>query len=198
MRRGSSTSRFTLYPGAKRRSRRSTGAGACMRRRTTTRAVLRPTTAPSFAPISISSMRRWRGSGWRRWATRSRWLRRSSIASRRRQCRTWTTAFPEDSPHLAKARLLANAGLNEYIPQEIAADPDSSSWSALGRSADLRLVWRNVSRHAGAEARTALCGVGVDQFDSAGLLAHSFPEPSGTRSRRSRRRTISIHIWWLR
>ena len=40
-------------------------------------------------------------------------------------------SFPEDSPHLAKARLLANAGLSEYIAQEIKADPNSSSWSAL-------------------------------------------------------------------
>ena len=39
--------------------------------------------------------------------------------------------FPVDSPHLAKARLLANAGLNEYIAAEIKADPDSDSWSAL-------------------------------------------------------------------
>jgi soluble lytic murein transglycosylase len=43
-------------------------------------------------------------------------------------------SFPEDSPHLAKARLLANAGLNDYIPREIAADPDSSSWSALAEA----------------------------------------------------------------
>ena len=43
-------------------------------------------------------------------------------------------SFPTDSPHLAKARLLANAGLNEYIAQEIAADPDSSSWSALAEA----------------------------------------------------------------
>jgi soluble lytic murein transglycosylase len=42
--------------------------------------------------------------------------------------------FPADSPHLAKARLLANAGLNEYIAQEIKADPDSSSWSALAEA----------------------------------------------------------------
>jgi len=42
--------------------------------------------------------------------------------------------FPEDSPHLAKARLLANAGLNEYIAQEIKADSDSSSWSALAEA----------------------------------------------------------------
>jgi soluble lytic murein transglycosylase len=43
-------------------------------------------------------------------------------------------SFPEDSPHLAKARLLANAGLNEYIAQEIAADPNSSSWSSLAEA----------------------------------------------------------------
>jgi soluble lytic murein transglycosylase len=43
-------------------------------------------------------------------------------------------SFPADSPHLAKARLLANAGLNEYIAQEIEADPDSESWSALAEA----------------------------------------------------------------
>jgi soluble lytic murein transglycosylase len=43
-------------------------------------------------------------------------------------------SFPDDSPHLAKARLLANGGLNDYIPREIAADPDSDSWSALAEA----------------------------------------------------------------
>ena len=43
-------------------------------------------------------------------------------------------SFPDDSEHLAKAKLLANAGLNDYIPQEIAADPDSGSWSALAEA----------------------------------------------------------------
>ncbi len=43
-------------------------------------------------------------------------------------------SFPEDSDHLARARVLANAGLNEYIPREIAADPDSGSWSALAEA----------------------------------------------------------------
>jgi len=43
-------------------------------------------------------------------------------------------SFPTESPHLAKARLLANAGLNDYIAQEIAADPDSASWSALAEA----------------------------------------------------------------
>lgn len=39
-----------------------------------------------------------------------------------------------ESPHIAKARLIANAGLNDYIGQEIAADPDSDSWSALAEA----------------------------------------------------------------
>lgn len=43
-------------------------------------------------------------------------------------------SFPTESVHLAKARLLANAGLNEYIAQEIQADPASSSWSALAEA----------------------------------------------------------------
>jgi soluble lytic murein transglycosylase len=43
-------------------------------------------------------------------------------------------SFPVASPHLAKAHLLANAGLKDYIAQEIAADPDSSSWSALAEA----------------------------------------------------------------
>jgi soluble lytic murein transglycosylase len=43
-------------------------------------------------------------------------------------------SLPADSPHLAKARLVANAGLNEYVAQEINADPDSSSWSALAEA----------------------------------------------------------------
>lgn len=42
--------------------------------------------------------------------------------------------FPADSPHIAKARLIANAGLNEYIGQELAADPDSDSWGALAEA----------------------------------------------------------------
>ncbi len=47
---------------------------------------------------------------------------------------TLSESFPEDSPHLAKAKLLANAGLNEYMAREIQADPDSGSWSALAEA----------------------------------------------------------------
>ncbi|HWG21885.1 MAG TPA: transglycosylase SLT domain-containing protein [Terracidiphilus sp.] len=42
--------------------------------------------------------------------------------------------FPADSPHIAKARLIANAGLNDYIAQELAADPDYESWGALAEA----------------------------------------------------------------
>jgi soluble lytic murein transglycosylase len=45
-----------------------------------------------------------------------------------------TDTFPADSPHIAKARLIANAGLNDFVGQEIAADPDSASWSALAEA----------------------------------------------------------------
>lgn len=45
----------------------------------------------------------------------------------------FNTDLPE-SPHLEKASLLANAGLNDYIALEIAAVPGSSSWSALAEA----------------------------------------------------------------
>jgi soluble lytic murein transglycosylase len=44
-----------------------------------------------------------------------------------------TTELP-DNPHLARASLLANAGLNEYIAQEIAAVPGSGTWSGLAEA----------------------------------------------------------------
>jgi soluble lytic murein transglycosylase len=45
-----------------------------------------------------------------------------------------TDTFPADSPHIAKARLIANAGMNDYIAQELAADPDAESWGALAEA----------------------------------------------------------------
>ena len=41
---------------------------------------------------------------------------------------------PEADPHLLKAHLLVNAGLSEYVSQEIAASPDSGSWGALAEA----------------------------------------------------------------
>jgi soluble lytic murein transglycosylase len=45
-----------------------------------------------------------------------------------------TDVVPEHDPHLIKAKLLANAALNEYIAPEIAASPGSSEWGALAQA----------------------------------------------------------------
>ena len=42
--------------------------------------------------------------------------------------------IPEADPHMVKAHLLVNAGLSEYVPQEIAAAPGSSSWSGIAEA----------------------------------------------------------------
>jgi soluble lytic murein transglycosylase len=42
--------------------------------------------------------------------------------------------LPENEPHLIKARLLANAALNEYIGPEIQASPTSAEWGALAQA----------------------------------------------------------------
>ena len=45
-----------------------------------------------------------------------------------------TGELPENDPHLIKARLLANAALNEYIGPEIAASPASAQWGSLAQA----------------------------------------------------------------
>lgn len=45
-----------------------------------------------------------------------------------------TDELPENDPHLIKARLLANASLNEYIGPEIQASSDSAQWGALAQA----------------------------------------------------------------
>jgi soluble lytic murein transglycosylase len=45
-----------------------------------------------------------------------------------------TTDVPEDDIHVERAKLLANAGLNQYIVPEIAASADSSSWGAFAEA----------------------------------------------------------------
>ena len=45
-----------------------------------------------------------------------------------------TDELPENDPHLIKARLLANASLNEYIGPEIQASSDSDQWGALAQA----------------------------------------------------------------
>ncbi len=43
-------------------------------------------------------------------------------------------AVPQDDPHFIKARLLANAALNEYIRPEIQLSPTAGQWGALGEA----------------------------------------------------------------
>jgi len=45
-----------------------------------------------------------------------------------------TDDVPEDDPHVVKARLLANAGLNEYIEPEIRAADGSDEWGAFAEA----------------------------------------------------------------
>jgi soluble lytic murein transglycosylase len=45
-----------------------------------------------------------------------------------------TDDVPEDDPHVVKARLLANAGLNEYITPEIQASDGSDQWGAFAEA----------------------------------------------------------------
>ena len=45
-----------------------------------------------------------------------------------------TGELPENDVHLIKARLLANASLNEYIAPEIQASPTSARWGALAQA----------------------------------------------------------------
>ena len=47
---------------------------------------------------------------------------------------TLTGELPENEPHLIKARLLANAALNEYIGPEIQASPTAGQWGALAQA----------------------------------------------------------------
>jgi soluble lytic murein transglycosylase len=53
--------------------------------------------------------------------------------------------LPENEPHLIKARLLANASLNEYIGPEIQASPNSGQWGALAE-AEIYVSYGEVTR----------------------------------------------------
>jgi len=106
-------------------------------------------------------------------------------------------SFPSESPHLARARLLANAGLTIYCARD-QADPASGSWSALAEAADLCVVRGDVSRHAGDE--TSLADEAAAPIKAIPLVYWRilFPEPIGRPLKRSRRRTIWTLTWWRR
>lgn len=46
----------------------------------------------------------------------------------------YTQEVPQDSVHVERAQLLANAGLNQYIAPEMSAAPDSAEWRAYAEA----------------------------------------------------------------
>ena len=100
---------------------------------------------------------------------------------------------------MAKAKLLANAGLNEYIAREIAADPDSSSWSALAE-AQIYASYGEAYRALRALKR-ALPGAASASIESIPLPYWRILFPGAVlvdHQGRVSQRTMLIRIWWHR
>lgn len=72
--------------------------------------------------------------------------------------------LPENDPHLIKARLLANAALNEYIRPEIAMSPTSSEWGALAE-ADIYQSFDETTRALQAMKRSKIPFFALDVDD---------------------------------
>ncbi len=105
---------------------------------------------------------------------------------------------PEDDPHVVKAKLLANAGLNEYIAPEIQAADGSDEWGAFAEAEIYASYGETWHAHAAAEACLAVLHVSAHRIDSDGLLAHSLSSGrTGPTSRKAPPATGSIRTWWL-
>jgi soluble lytic murein transglycosylase len=72
--------------------------------------------------------------------------------------------LPENDPHLIKARLLANAALNEYIRPEIALSATSSEWGALAE-ADIYQSFGETTRALQAMKRSRIPFMAMDLDD---------------------------------
>ena len=95
---------------------------------------------------------------------------------------------PEDDPHVVKAKLLANAGLNEYIAPEIQAADGSDEWGAFAEAEIYASYGETAARHAPAQACPAVLYVCADRIDPHGLLAHSLSAAVLARHQGERRR----------
>jgi soluble lytic murein transglycosylase len=88
-----------------------------------------------------------------------------------------TGELPENEPHLIKARLLANAALNEYIGPEIQASETSSEWGALAEAE----IYASYGEYTRSVQSMKHCGISfyslpVDQVPA--LYWHLlFPQP---------------------
>ncbi len=88
-----------------------------------------------------------------------------------------TGELPENEPHLIKARLLANAALNEYIGPEIQASDTASEWGALAEAE----IYASYGEYTRSVQSMKHCGISfyslpVDQVPA--LYWHLlFPQP---------------------
>ena len=117
-------------------------------------------------------MRRWRASGWPRWAMRSPRRSRNWIGFSRRRCRSWRRAFPSTARIWPRRACWPTPGLNDYIAAGDRRRPRFIFVERAGRGADLRLLWRGLSRPARGQAGSALSRQRPHQIDPAGVLAH--------------------------
>lgn len=91
-----------------------------------------------------------------------------------------TGELPENEPHLIKARLLANAALNEYIGPEIQASDTASEWGALAEAE----IYASYGEYTRSVQSMKHCGISfyslsVDQVPA--LYWHLlFPQPYWT------------------
>ena len=110
-----------------------------------------------------------------------------------------TGDLPENDTHLIKARLLANAALNEYIAPEIRASPGSDEWGALAQ-AEIFVSYGEYTRalqsmkHSGISFYTHADGPGARR--STGTCC--FPSRTGRNWWRMRETMGWTHTWWRR
>jgi soluble lytic murein transglycosylase len=85
--------------------------------------------------------------------------------------------LPENEPHLIKARLLANASLNEYIGPEIQASPTSNEWGFLAQ-AEIFTSYGETTRALQAMKRSGISffAMPLDQVPTA-YWKVLFPQP---------------------
>ena len=108
-------------------------------------------------------------------------------------------ALPQNDVHLIKARLLANAALNEYIRPEIQLSETSGQWGALAEAEIYQSFGEDGACAAGDEAQPHPV---LSPFPSKRFRCSTgswyFRGRIGVRSQVTRRPTGSIPTWWRR
>ena len=107
-----------------------------------------------------------------------------------------TDVLPENDPHLIKARLLANAAMNEYIRPEIQLSETSSEWGAFAE-AEIYESFGESTRALQAMKRSKIPFFSSPSEGRAdGLLADCFCRgPTGRRLRAMHEPMGSIPTW---